>query len=747
MADTTIGGLPAAESLDRNALLLAESQGTAQKVFMGQIQDFAKAGAAEEAQKAKEEREGAEAAKQAIASLQVFVEMLESSANPTASAELTDSGYALTLGIPRGYQGPAGPAGPAGPRGSTGPTGPQGPAGPTGPKGATGPQGPTGPQGETGPAGPKGQPGERGETPFIGSNGNWQFVGYDTGVNASGGGGGMQSDMSENDPSKMSYIRERTHYLETQGGDEIIPQQSVTIKSGTGAVGGMATGLVVGTKYFVTVDGTEYPCVCQNFAGDYVAGNASLVSSTGENTGEPVAIVSYGASPYYTIFTRSGYSGTITLKVVSELIEIYHKLPREFLPDDIGGAADWAENDPEAPGYIKNRTHWVEGGVVELLPETAMEFDPDSPQAPLPVDPPELTVGETYLVTWNGTEYECVGQAFNMPNDDGSTTYVGVCLGDLGGMMGGDSTGEPFILIVVDPSMVEAMGTSSMVAAMDGSTSATVSISWDGEIVHKIPTKFLDAPDWDQNDPVQPGYVENRTHWRESVEAELLPLQDVVFSNDYTEGAGFSFVPPFAPEIGSKVSIRIGDQVFESAFIDSGIGYLFAGNLGFVVGEGFGSGPPYVIVFYLATGEVGISTSLVEYNSTAQVELIGTKFVYHKLPLKYQEEETKKFMFHMDSGVFADEKTPDDILTAARNNEDVCLYVEAMDAVRLFRGANYNHDNGYVYLSAARHWGGIFYCETIDISPGGMINMTTSFWDTTTNSFDTSTYQIYPKSE
>lgn len=337
--------------------------------------------------------------------------------------------------------------------------------------GEAGSAGPAGAQGPIGPAGPKG---DSGDTPYIGSNGNWWFPGYDTGVSATGATAeNLQADMEENNPEKSSYIKNRTHWVERSGGDEIIPQQDVKITSGYGTAGGMAVGISEGTKYILTVNGTEYTCIGQNYKGDLVIGNTTLVDGGGEDTGEPVALVWFGAGTVYTVFAKSGFSGTASIKVVSELIEIYHKLSPNYLPEGIG---------------------WTEGGVVELLPETTVEFDPDGGEAPLPVDPPELTVGETYIVTWNGTEYECVGQEFNIPNDDGSTTYVGVCLGDLGGMMGGDSTGEPFLLVVVDPTMVEALGTSSLVAAIDGSTSATVSIVGNNETVHPIESKFL--PDY-----------------------------------------------------------------------------------------------------------------------------------------------------------------------------------------------------------------------------------------------------------
>ena len=756
MADITIGGLPAASSVDKNALLVMEQQGQAQKVFMGQIQDFAKAGAAEEAAKAKTEREGAEAAKQAIANLQVFVEMLESSANPTASAELTDSGYALTLGIPRGYQGTQGIPGI---QGKTGPQGDPGPQGQPGIQGKTGPQGQPGiqgPPGEPGPPGPQGQPGERGETPFIGPNGNWWFVGYDTGVSAIGGNvENLQADMEEDDETKSSFIKNRTHWVEKTGGVEIISQQEVTFQAGTAIAGGTGISIEVGEKYVVTVNDTEYICLGKDYKGDLVLGNTTLIDGGGTNTKEPIAIVASGSSPLITVFANSGFVGTATLKVATEVIKTYHKLPKEFLPDDfaVGGVqSDLNENDESQPSFVKNRTHWkeelgsgapdvldgvaefssnyaemtgldgpglIEGetyvvvwygvehlavckkeqygslyvgnlnlsfpgeedtgeefcvftrdgakyfldtkvgksetfrvqvlgkkvtwhkidpgylpdgvpyteegvvellnvtaevdpdsgaailnetgvdvvpgdsvvvnyngtdydctavdaadfapegaiiepgtwamgnidamlgagdsghpfilqgakgqftalipldgsttvsvtisktskvihkvplkylpegvgyteeGLIEVLPEVGIDIDPDEGIGMLPVDPPELAVGKTYTVTWNGTAYECVGQEFNSPADDGSMTYIGVCVGDLGGMMGGDSTGEPFLFAVVDPSMVEAMGMPNVIMAFDGSMSATMSISTQGEIVHPVPSKFM--PDY-----------------------------------------------------------------------------------------------------------------------------------------------------------------------------------------------------------------------------------------------------------
>lgn len=680
MADTTIGGLPAAESLDRNALLLAESQGQAKKVFMGQIQDFAKAGAAEEAARAKTEREGAEAAKQAIANLQVFVEMLESSANPTASAELTDSGYALTLGIPRGYQGPTGPAGPRGSTGPTGPQGAQGPAGPTGPKGATGQQGPVGPQGETGPAGPQGQQGERGETPFIGHNGNWWFPGHDTGVSATGVSIEMlQSDWEENDDLEPGYVKHRTHWVERLQATIFSPKSVQLSDSGRLVIGNMEP-VVVGGTYTVSWEGSRYHVNGQDLDGTVLLGNSHLVDSSKEDTGEPFAIKKFTDQSFYVFASSSGASGSSVMLGLTKRTDIYHKIPKEYLPDDIGGSAsvqaDLAENDPEAPGYVKNRTHWVEGGVVELLPETTVEFDPDSGLAPLPVDPPELTVGETYIVTWNGTEYECLGQAYE---EEG--TYIGVGIGDIGAITGGDSTGEPFVLLVVDPSMVEELEASSVVFAMDGSTSATVSIAFNSEVVHKIPMKFLTTPDWDENDPEAPGYVKNRTHWRYIVEDEIIPKANYDFINN--GGIRTAFVDGFEISAGDEVVVDFDGELYRCVAYDlnggCGVGNLSA--YGFPATE-----EPFGIILSSTSSAVIAYTQ--ESNHVVRASVWRT--MYRKLPLCYQERETVIFDFSRngnDGDTSELNELKDEIIECLRANKEVILRsgISSTDQAKMYR--------------------------------------------------------------
>jgi hypothetical protein len=96
----------------------------------------------------------------------------------------------------------------------------------------------------------------------------------------------------------------------------------------------------------------------------------------------------------------------------------------------------------------------------------------------------ELSVGETYIVNWNGTEYTCVGQ-------DMSAMMPGaVLLGD-GSNFGLQSAGEPFMIGGALEDGIYAL----MAMPLDGTTELTISITHNAEVVHKLDNRFLDL-DW-----------------------------------------------------------------------------------------------------------------------------------------------------------------------------------------------------------------------------------------------------------
>ena len=145
----------------------------------------------------------------------------------------------------------------------------------------------------------------------------------------------------------------------------------------------------------------------------------------------------------------------------------------------------------EAADY-QERTHWKEMGMVEILPETTIEIDPDSSQVASPIAL-GLVLGKSYSVRWNGTEYNCTAQDMNFPVDEeGNMVNIGVAVGNVGVMLDGEGTGEPFIIVDLSPEYsAQIGGIPTMIQALDGSESAVVSILAEGEVFHPLQQEYL----------------------------------------------------------------------------------------------------------------------------------------------------------------------------------------------------------------------------------------------------------------
>ena len=83
----------------------------------------------------------------------------------------------------------------------------------------------------------------------------------------------------------------------------------------------------------------------------------------------------------------------------------------------------------------------------------------------------DIVVGQTYMVNWDGTEYECVCYAFNEM----------LVLGNASIMAPGDDTGEPFVY------------GDKMFATLDTSASHTISVKTTGEIFTPMAEEFIPA--------------------------------------------------------------------------------------------------------------------------------------------------------------------------------------------------------------------------------------------------------------
>ena len=463
-----------------------------------------------------------------------------------------------------------------GPKGDAGETGGTGPAGPEGPQGPIGPEGPAGPQGDPGSDGAPGAPGKDGADGFsptvtltreadgvvitaTNKDGETSEKVYD-GKDAEGGeGGGLPEggephQMLVTDGEGNAKWDERTHWKE-DGVIDCFPQ---TVISGNGVqyviTTPFAQQIVEGETYTVTIDGVDYVSEAKTVINEgvetVILGNTSIAG--GEDSGEPYGLViippemvETAGGAYGMLVADAGGASEVTLRVWKDGT-IYHKLAPEFLPIPLTS------------------------GAVDVLPETTAE----GADGMLVITTPfasKIVVGKTYTVTYDGADYTCT--AFETPMDE-EGTVTAPSLGNQAAL-GGEDTGEPFIIAYIPPEMVEMVGGYGMVMDMTGASSATVKILGEGDV--KIDNSALDM-DW----------VAKYDDVGETIVAETVGqgngAEVAADTSFFVEGAAF---------------IAYVDNVRYDLTVLNYEGELAAGNLGLVVPGAPGAGEP----FYITAGD------------------------------------------------------------------------------------------------------------------------------------------------
>ena len=186
--------------------------------------------------------------------------------------------------------------------------------------------------------------------------------------------------------------------------------------------------------------------------------------------------------------------------------------------------SDWSQNDSEESDYIKNRTHWAETGYTNtcnvlnsgLTVETGtqrgvtmFDFYGSDPTVIFGNIDDSETVDYEFVI--NGTTYTV--------SIDNTYTYL---------VDGSDSTIIEIREGVTDPAHLSNdmyyiegrwySDVSDMSLYLELPTSVVSQItSFEikriGEVVHKLDDKYINNSNWD-SDANEPGYVENRTHYR-----------------------------------------------------------------------------------------------------------------------------------------------------------------------------------------------------------------------------------------
>lgn len=135
--------------------------------------------------------------------------------------------------------------------------------------------------------------------------------------------------------------------------------------------------------------------------------------------------------------------------------------------------------------------------------------------------------------------------------------------------------------------------------------------------------------DWNENDPTNPHYVKNRTHWKEEVAVEEVSETNVIF-----DGAGCEVESPFEfiPEKGSTYTVIFDGVRYECiGKYNSAIDALYVGNptIAHIPGEDVDTGEAFLILYS--------SNTLLYSNSsgTHTFKILGTNTVYHPFNINY----------------------------------------------------------------------------------------------------------------
>ena len=149
--------------------------------------------------------------------------------------------------------------------------------------------------------------------------------------------------------------------------------------------------------------------------------------------------------------------------------------------------SDWNANEGE-PGHILNRPFYSEKVVGEVVNKAFKESDFDGDVGGyLYHNDCWLYTGEEYNVFWGSTKHSCT--CVEMQGED----EVVQLLGNVGALTGGESTGEPFIALIIphveEPDKVVY---TAMFVPLDGETDGIhVEITGLTRVVHEVPQSYL----------------------------------------------------------------------------------------------------------------------------------------------------------------------------------------------------------------------------------------------------------------
>lgn len=251
-------------------------------------------------------------------------------------------------------------------------------------------------------------------------------------------------------------------------------------------------------------------------------------------------------------------------------------------------------------GHILNRPFYEDVTIGELLPATTVVIEGLENLVPHTLS---LTIGNTYTVNWNGTDYAAVCKEY-----EGNPA-----LGNIEFISAEGNSGEPFVIMPVPPELVEVLGISgTMIVAVDDSTEVVVSVSGEAKELKKLDNKFLSL-DWL---PVYDGEVE-------------------VFPETSLESGSNIHEIDFTTFNEGEKAIVYCDGVRYECICKSNNGYIMFGNVN--IYNGADTGEPFVV-------SSTYSKSVIMFIDGEEHTVSINKFNYRNIPKWYLPKDVFEYV-------------------------------------------------------------------------------------------------------
>jgi len=325
-----------------------------------------------------------------------------------------------------------------------------------------------------------------------------------------------QSDWGENDPTSPTHILNRTHWTDEPVEEEVIVAEYT---GGSDVNIPLNEPLVAGKTYTVVSSG--YPDEQYNYTMEIPV----LYYESGDYFEIPLRYGNFQSIEGIDVIRLNGpteENANIVIKYTKTTQEI-HSLSQEYIQNPL---VDWGQSDPTGAGYVKNRTHYDDGGYDDVIGKTLTFNNSGNIGGAYFFDPLfEPKEGEIY--------YFKIGNYLQKLNpmawyENNGLKYLSCS--------GGNYWGGGTYFFFPDGNTDPNSGAKRAVVSPGGNPNFLKGQTFNLLRKKADATKPLDkkyipagASDWNQNDPTRQGYVENRTHYEKITDEEY-----AVFEGTFT---------------------------------------------------------------------------------------------------------------------------------------------------------------------------------------------------------------------